>query len=59
MSDNLLPASVTCGKCGARHDGLAKNTWEYIATMRAAGWIIPNALDNKPIQCPQCVGAKS
>lgn len=55
---NLLPYSVMCGGCKKTHAAEAEGPFLFIADAQALGWVIPNALENKPIVCPECNKAK-
>lgn len=50
----LLPFSVTCAACKNTHGASDENAFLFIASTRALGWVIPDALENKPIVCPAC-----
>lgn len=56
---SLLPYSVICRGCNKTHASEAETPFLFIAAARALGWEIPNALDNKPIVCPECIKARS
>lgn len=50
-----LPYSVQCSQCGKTHGDNADNPFEFMSAAKALGWVIPMALENKPIKCPDCV----
>lgn len=56
---SLLPYSVMCGGCKKIHGAEAEGPFAFIASARALGWTIPDALENKPIVCPDCNTAKT
>lgn len=51
---SLLPYSVQCAGCNTTHGSEAEGPFQFIAAAKALGWVIPSALENKPIKCPEC-----
>lgn len=51
-----LTFTVHCSGCGDKFSttGQHTNTFAFLDHARAQGWIIPAALENKPIECPKC-----
>ena len=49
-----LPYSVICAGCAKKHAAEAENPFVFMAAARQLGWVIPTALENKPIVCPEC-----
>jgi hypothetical protein len=54
LEDEMFPYSVTCSVCGTSVASLAANPFDFCAEQVRAGWVIPGALENKPIWCPKC-----
>lgn len=48
--------SVQCAECGDKWTAVGKHrtAFEFIADGILQGWIIPMAVENKPIKCPKC-----
>lgn len=51
-----LSFSITCSACKDTYKAVGKhrNAFEFMADGILQGWLIPMAVENKPIKCPKC-----
>lgn len=53
---NGLSFSIKCGSCAQvlQTAGEHATPFEFMDYARGKGWVVPLAIENKPIKCPAC-----